>query len=324
MSVRSLAFVMAMLACSTSSASDWNYLLKRHIKNTNTRVQLSRGDDDANYYAQLAKLRDESSEIAHDLVELIRGTELGNPIRFMAIELVLTDKFAGDSSFGAVESLLESNLTADQLAQICRRMAFGYPGPSPASEAALRRIIGISTSDELRSLAKLCLARILRARIEDGVAVQRLSKRRYHVVQELGAQHAARMLDLDLDNARNEALHLLTEVQGKLSDQKSGERTFNEIAAQELHALKRQSVGCVAPEITGKDTSGVEFELADYDGRVRVLLFWGQWCVPCRRAYPLYRSLVSEYPESTFAFLGISSDKELATIKDVIETKEVT
>ncbi len=325
MTVRCFAFLSVALACCISPASDWNYLLRRHINNTNTRVQLSRGDsDETQYYSELADLRDESAEIAQEVVDLIRTTEVGDPIRFMALDLILTNKFSGEPSFTAAQHLVGSKLDDDQLAQICRGMAFGYPGPSPASEAALRSIIDNTDSDELESIAKLCLARILRTRMEDAAAVQRLSKRRYHVVKEIGSEHAARMLKLDLTAARNEALQLLNKIQGKLGDRKLGERPLNDIAAQELHAAKRKTIGCLAPTIAGNDTSGTNFELTDYDGRVRVLLFWGHWCVPCRKAYPLYRSLVSEYPESAFAFLGINSDKQLATINDVIEEKEVT
>ncbi len=132
------------------------------------------------------------------------------------------------------------------------------------------------------------------------------------------------MLRLDLEDVRVEILDLLSDIQGKLGDRKMDERSLNDVARQELQIARRQTIGCKIPEISGTDTSGVDFELADYDGRVTVLLFWGHWCGPCRKGYPLYRSLVSDYPESSFCFLGINSDKKVETINEVIEKDEVT
>ncbi len=36
-------------------------------------------------------------------------------------------------------------------------------------------------------------------------------------------------------------------------------------------------VGTMAPEITGADTDGVEFNLSDYRGKVVMIDFWGDW-----------------------------------------------
>ena len=207
---RSIKLVLLILACCVSAGADWCALLKTHTDNTNARVKLSREDlGDTEYYAQLEKLRIESAEVGTDLVALIDETELTNPVRAYALDLVLTDKYSGESSFDAADRLIESNLTEDQLAQMSRSMAFGYPGPSPASESALQKIIESTSSDELKSLSKLCLARILRKGMEDATSVQRLPVRRYHVLKELGTGYAARMLMLESEKLRPRILELL-------------------------------------------------------------------------------------------------------------------
>jgi len=96
---RSIKLGLLFLACFISAGADWNTLLKTHTDNTNARVKLSREDlSDTEYYRQLEKLRIESAEVATDLLALIDETELTNPVRAYALDLVLTDKYAGESS----------------------------------------------------------------------------------------------------------------------------------------------------------------------------------------------------------------------------------
>ena len=65
--------------------------------------------------------------------------------------------------------------------------------------------------------------------------------------------------------------------------------------------------GRPAPEITGKDLSGVEFNLSDYRGKVILLEFWGAWCVTCWREFPKLRELDERYDNEGFVMLGVAS-----------------
>jgi peroxiredoxin len=325
MMCRFITLAVTLLTCQISLASDWNSLLERHINSSNSRLNLSREDlGETEYYARLAELRKDSADIAQKLVAFIGETDASDPIRFFALELVLTDRHLGEASIGAVDHLLESKLRPEQVSQICYGMAFGHPGSSPANESAIRKIVGASNGRSVSNVAKLCLARFLRSQIEDAVAVQRLPKRRHHVAQELGADIITQLMNVDLEKFRQEALSLLEDVQGEFADEKLRGRSLNELAEKELRMATYQTIGCNVRETSGADTTGKEFKLSEYDGRVRVLLFWGHWCGGCRKAYPVYRSLVSDFPESSFCLLGINSDKELKTIQDVIEKQEVT
>ena len=44
-----------------------------------------------------------------------------------------------------------------------------------------------------------------------------------------------------------------------------------------LEFAKKLEVGKPIPDIVGTDVAGVDFKLSDYDGKVRVLTFWGHW-----------------------------------------------
>lgn len=44
-----------------------------------------------------------------------------------------------------------------------------------------------------------------------------------------------------------------------------------------LEFAARLEVGKPVPDVVGSDTHGVDFKLSDYDGKVRVISFWGHW-----------------------------------------------
>lgn len=62
------------------------------------------------------------------------------------------------------------------------------------------------------------------------------------------------------------------------------------------------------PDLVFRDGQGRTHKLSDFQGRVRVLHFWGSWCPPCRRELPdlarLVRRLASER-DIRFVFLPV-------------------
>jgi thiol-disulfide isomerase/thioredoxin len=74
-------------------------------------------------------------------------------------------------------------------------------------------------------------------------------------------------------------------------------------------------VGRIAPEIVGKDLTGVEFKLSDSRGKVTMLVFSGEWCGPCRSEYPYERLMLELYRDKPFAIVGVSSDASVETAK---------
>ena len=77
-------------------------------------------------------------------------------------------------------------------------------------------------------------------------------------------------------------------------------------AESELFELENLSVGCVAPDIVGKDLDGREFRLSEYRGKVVMLDFWGHWCPPCRQMYPHEQHIVDKLNGLPFALVGFS------------------
>ncbi len=68
----------------------------------------------------------------------------------------------------------------------------------------------------------------------------------------------------------------MSEEEGETGDGESSElvaafTTMNASATVGLNA------GDLIPEITGRDVEGSEFRLSDYEGKVIMLDFWGDW-----------------------------------------------
>ena len=54
-----------------------------------------------------------------------------------------------------------------------------------------------------------------------------------------------------------------------------------------------------------KDTSGKEYTLEDFKGKVVVINFWATWCAPCLREMPALESLYQKYKNDGVQVVGI-------------------
>ena len=91
-------------------------------------------------------------------------------------------------------------------------------------------------------------------------------------------------------------------------------------AADEIDGALRRvesfTPGRVAPNIVGRDTEGVEFELEDYRGNIVVLIFSGEWCGPCIGEYPYHHFLLEQHEDAPLVLLGVNSDRDVETIRE--------
>ncbi len=101
-------------------------------------------------------------------------------------------------------------------------------------------------------------------------------------------------------------------------------RTWGELAAQFTLSLRDLVLpGEPAPEIVGKDFSGIELRLSALRGRAVLVCFWGDWCMPARALYPLQRTLQARFADRPFTILGVNSDPEAQTASLVIAREEL-
>lgn len=63
--------------------------------------------------------------------------------------------------------------------------------------------------------------------------------------------------------------------------------------------------GTTAPNWATVDSIGKKIGLSDLKGRVVILDFWAEWCVPCKEAMPVLQRLHENYGERGVAVIGV-------------------
>lgn len=95
-------------------------------------------------------------------------------------------------------------------------------------------------------------------------------------------------------------------------------------AQRKLDEMTNIVVGKPAPPIEGKGMDGQPLKLADYRGKVVVLVFWGTWCGPCMAQVPHERELAAKYRDRPFALLGVDCESDTAAALAVMKKEEIT
>jgi len=316
---------LATIALPASAADDWNALLQEHIDSTNLRLQTDRKQlTEEQYHEFLVHQRIVDEEIAAKCVAFAEQSDTAAFLSYMALEMVLTDPHAGPVGERASELIVADHFDDRSIKDLAWRLSLSRP-VSLASERVLRSIIENSGSREAIAMASVGLGRFLREKAEAARVIARLPRRRAAVEAEFGKYYIDQLDTMDVGACEREAAEVLATVKEDYADVNvAGDRNLREIAEKELIHLRYGQPGRKAQEIVGVDVNGETLRLSDHDGKVRVLLFWGHWCGPCRKGYPTYRALVARYPQQSFAFLGIDSDKEKSTLQRVITSGDVT
>ncbi|NQU23711.1 MAG: trypsin-like peptidase domain-containing protein [Candidatus Nealsonbacteria bacterium] len=120
-----------------------------------------------------------------------------------------------------------------------------------------------------------------------------------------------------------EIIKTLERAAAEFGDIQIGDQPLCDLAGPMLKMRKDLAIGRTAPNITGKDSKGEEFQLSDYQGKVVLLDFWVDWCPYCRQMYPHERSLLEKYADKPFAIVGVNCEK-LSRQQSVESSKAVT
>ncbi len=101
-------------------------------------------------------------------------------------------------------------------------------------------------------------------------------------------------------------------------------RTLADAARARLDEMENLVAGKPAPPIGGLGMDGKPLKLADYRGKVVVLVFWGTWCGPCMQEVPHERELVERYKGRPFALLGVDCESNKAAALKVMKEQRIT
>ncbi len=95
------------------------------------------------------------------------------------------------------------------------------------------------------------------------------------------------------------------------------------LIGQSRFRIEKLTPGNVAPNITGVDLDGVEFELADYRGEIVVLYFTGHWCALSRSEYPYQRLMLEVFENDPVTLLAIHSDQDSEVARSAKEDERL-
>jgi hypothetical protein len=163
--------------------------------------------------------------------------------------LVWIVQMAGYTPDGAkaVDLLLKDHIKSKDLGVVCQSLEYSSTGNG---EKLLREVLEKSPHKDVRGQACYSLARNLKNKSE--------------------------RLPEDEKTAK-EAENLFLLVTEKYKDAKHWRGTLGKAAESELFEIRNLAIGKVAPDIEGEDVDGKKFKLSDYQGKVVVLDFWGNW-----------------------------------------------
>lgn len=217
--------------------------------------------------------------------------------------------------------------------------------PSPVREAFLRRMVRESGDRVVRGRASLALAELLKTKLACAESLSRpvTAEIEAKAEQTWGGAYLAHLRSCDRAALGTEVESLLDRVVEEFGDvafargtsetpvwrataekDLAAGKTLGSVAEADLAEIRRLAVGCVAPEIEGRDAEGTSFKLSDHRGKVVVLTFSGNWCGPCRSMYPYERALVERLRGRPFALLSVNTDETLATLRKSVDAGEIT
>lgn len=78
--------------------------------------------------------------------------------------------------------------------------------------------------------------------------------------------------------------------------------------AKRIEFLAPTAAGKPAIQFVKKDKDGKEINLANYQGKMVLLDFWGSWCGPCRASHPHLKELYSKYRNKGFEIIAIAQE----------------
>ncbi len=224
----------------------------------------------------------------------------------------------------------------------------------PESKAFLRDLIATSRYKYVRANAMYELANYLA--LEANLAAMGESK--LAVMDRTDPDNDARvkyielltvsLKDIETERNREEALSLIAQIRSDYTEELVPPRAdgsspviieverseFDDILkakrehiVDQLSAVQFElshSIGQTAPAIDGDDAMGKPMRLAEFRGKVVVVMFSFKGCGPCEAMYPDNRRLIEELSGEPFVFVGIQGDETIDTVRESLEAGTIT
>ncbi|MEX1026941.1 MAG: redoxin domain-containing protein, partial [Candidatus Paceibacterota bacterium] len=247
----------------------------------------------------------------------------------------------------AIEVVMNQHMDDPRIAYIFDMLSGSIP--SERTELLLREGLEKSTDPCVRAAAGFALARCLHHRsryhrrssqLEGQETIGNSLDRHWKLIV---APYLQENFRYDHEKVSAEIDRLLTHLASDYSDVEASDwegsgpgniflrtvdqeeaKTYGDLARSLMRERSKLAPGKKAPDIIGRDASGEQFQLSDYEGKVVLLTFSANWCAPCKRLYPLQRDLVDRFRDERFVLLSVSRDESVDTLKASLASDEIT
>ena len=273
------------------------------------------------FLAELAENVEAALRLARDYPD--------DPASFRALQFVIRTNRAGpgDPTARALRLMLRRDDDLKPALGAClphvALTLFQYPD----AETLLRRVLDRNPGRDERASACYWLARYLRQQAKILRHLRDRPDDRKDYERYVAAEPIEKLVrEKDPDALDRESEALLGRAVAEFGDVvlAGDTRPLRDFVAGDLFAIRNLGVGKVAPEIEGFDHEGRPFKLSETRGKVVVLTFSGNWCGPCVGMYPHERALVARLKDRPFALVSVSTDADVATLKQAIGSGEIT
>jgi peroxiredoxin len=203
-------------------------------------------------------------------------------------------------------------------------------------DAFLTGLAEQSHDRETQGLARIALARYLMTKIGIAESCQVRGWDGIMTGKAFGPSYVAHLHACNRTDMREKITNLLEQVVAETGDipyvrykmpresELRRNMTQGKVAAELLDEFIHLAIGEPSPDIEGVDLDGNPLKLADYRGKVVVLVFWATWCGSCMAAIPHERELVERLKDRPFVLLGINCDEDQAAARKAIESEKIT
>jgi peroxiredoxin len=96
---------------------------------------------------------------------------------------------------------------------------------------------------------------------------------------------------------------------------------YNNLRNEKTEVLK---IGDKAPDFELVDMNGKTHQLSDYQGQGVFLNFWGTWCKPCEREFPLMDKQYQVYKDKGVQILAVNIAESDFVVQQYIDQRDLT
>lgn len=96
---------------------------------------------------------------------------------------------------------------------------------------------------------------------------------------------------------------------------------YNALTKEQSEVLQ---VGDKAPDFTLTDLNGQRQQLSEYRGQGVFVNFWGTWCKPCEKEFPLMEKQYQNYKDQGVQILAVNIAQSDYEVKQYAEQKSLT